>query len=444
MHKFSEIYIKDFRLLENFSFETNQTKDDLTINILMGKNGSGKSTFIDALYDIAGSQDNPNKIFRFWLTEKNDIILGNIDKNNISIPAVSKKIWHKVIRFYTGHSERNKEYQIENTENCLSFDVNTIKYVLTSVCLSGKWSSDENKDVVDEISRLVFMEKGILVPTEIWIDVKNYNQETFDIKGINFMEDVKVGLAANVTRLRLELDQYRIDRPSFPILNTLINNNTTESNQIINTGFLYKKKEVSGSESLLEENTLSDGELGLIQRMSLILLMKELSSPEQSSLLLLDEPETHFNEIWKRNFIYLVKKILSHTYHDVFIATHSSILATDAKSSELYKFELKNEKIKVIDIPVKLYGSNISDVANILFNIEGDAGRSSTEEIEKLLNSNSKKDIEKIEKLLSEVGPGEYRWRLRAKLQELKQHNKLPLRKVIKKVKNLHKLEHQQ
>lgn len=288
------------------------------------------------------------------------------------------------------------------------------------------------------------MEKGILVPTEIWIDVKNYNQETFDIKGINFMEDVKVGLAANVTRLRLELDQYRTDRPSFPILNTLINNNTTESNQIINTGFLYKKKEASGSESLLEENTLSDGELGLIQRMSLILLMKELSSPEQSSLLLLDEPETHFNEIWKRNFIYLVKKILSHTYHDVFIATHSSILATDAKSSELYKFELKNEKIKVIDIPVKLYGSNISDVANILFNIEGDVGRSSTEEIEKLLNSNSKKDIKKIERLLSEVGPGEYRWRLRAKLQELKQHNKLALRKVIKKVKNLHKLEHQQ
>lgn len=438
MHKFSEIYIKDFRLLENFSFEPNQTKDDLTINILMGKNGSGKSTFIDALYDIAGSQDNPNKIFRFWLTEKNDIILGNLDKNNVSIPAISKKIWHKVIRFYTGHSERNKDYQIENTENCLSFDVNTIKYVLTSVCLSGKWSSDENKDIVDEISRLVFMEKGILVPTEIWIDVKNYNQETFDIKDIDFTEDVKVGLAANVTRLRLGLEQYQNNRLSFPILNTLINNNASESNQIINTGFLYKKKEANGSEALLEENTLSDGELGLIQRMSLILLMKELSSPEQSSLLLLDEPETHFNEMWKRNFIYLVKKILSHTYHDVFIATHSSILATDAKSSELYKFELKNEKIKVVDIPVKLYGSNVSDVANILFNIEGDAGRSSTEDIEKLLNSQSKKDIAKIENLLSEVGPGEYRWRLRAKLQELKRYSNNSVMKIAKKVKRIH------
>lgn len=438
MHKFSEIYIKDFRLLENFSFEPNQTKDDLTINILMGKNGSGKSTFIDALYDIAGSQDNPNKIFRFWLTEKNDIILGNLDKNNVSIPAISKKIWHKVIRFYTGHSERNKDYQIENTENCLSFDVNTIKYVLTSVCLSGKWSSDENKDIVDEISRLVFMEKGILVPTEIWIDVKNYNQETFDIKDIDFTEDVKVGLAANVTRLRLGLEQYQNNRLSFPILNTLINNNASESNQIINTGFLYKKKEANGSEALLEENTLSDGELGLIQRMSLILLMKELSSPEQSSLLLLDEPETHFNEMWKRNFIYLVKKILSHTYHDVFIATHSSILATDAKSSELYKFELKNEKIKVVDIPVKLYGSNVSDVANILFNIEGDAGRSSTEDIEKLLNSQSKKDIAKIENLLSEVGPGEYHWRLRAKLQELKRYSNNSVMKIAKKVKRIH------
>ena len=104
----------------------------------------------------------------------------------------------------------------------------------------------------------------------------------------------------------------------------------------------------------------------------------------------------------------------------------------------MYCYKIKNEKIKVVDIPVKLYGSNVSDVANILFNIEGDAGRSSTEEIEKLLTSNSKEDIEKIKKLLEEIGPGEYRWRLRAKLQELKRYHNNSVMKIAKKVKKIH------
>lgn len=59
----------------------------------------------------------------------------------------------------------------------------------------------------------------------------------------------------------------------------------------------------------------------------------------------------------------------------------------------------------------------------ILFKMEGNIGERAKDEIEKLLNSNSKQDIAKIKKLLEEVGPGEYRWRLRAKLLELKKQS---------------------
>ena len=425
MHKFSDIYINDYGLLNNFLFEAHPSDEKLSLYLLMGKNGSGKSTFMDALYNIAGNQKTPDTLpFSFRLIEENKIKLGNVDfEGNKNNSVQETNVWKKVIRFYTGHTSRNANYTDSDYETYFSFDVNSIKYVLTSLCLSGKWSAAENKDIIDEISRSVFLEKGMLVPVSVYLNIKNYNEDTFEIKDVPFVTDPIV--EAGITKLSLDLSEKINNNSSFAILHTLMMHINVSENQIVDTGFLYKKLEANKPDELLGDNTLSDGELGLIQRMSLILLMKELSSPEQSSLLLLDEPETHFNEMWKRNFIYLVKKILSHTYHDVFIATHSSILATDAKSSELYKFELKNEKIKVVDIPVKLYGSNVSDVANILFNIEGDAGRSSTEEIENLLNSNSKKDIEKIKSLLAEVGPGEYRWRLRAKLQELMSQKKV-------------------
>lgn len=54
---------------------------------------------------------------------------------------------------------------------------------------------------------------------------------------------------------------------------------------------------------LFIDETLSDGELGFIRRFALIMIMKELEGPKNKSLMLLDEPEIHFKENWKRNSI---------------------------------------------------------------------------------------------------------------------------------------------
>ncbi len=160
-----------------------------------------------------------------------------------------------------------------------------------------------------------------------------------------------------------------------------------------------------------------------MSRYALLYLISKTTN--EKFLILLDEPETHFNEHWKRYFLKLLCDVLAQKDTDVFVATHSAMLVSDVKKHELHRFELNDNEIISNDCLLNSYGANIIDIGQILFKMEGNIGERAKDEIEKLLNSNSKKDIEKIERLLSEVGPGEYRWRLRAKLQELMSQKKV-------------------
>lgn len=80
---------------------------------------------------------------------------------------------------------------------------------------------------------------------------------------------------------------------------------------------------------------LSDGEQMFMGRMALLHLL----SGRQDSLLLLDEPETHFNDLWKRDVVSVVDDALAHTSADVLIATHAALMLTDALKDELIVLE---------------------------------------------------------------------------------------------------------
>jgi len=83
---------------------------------------------------------------------------------------------------------------------------------------------------------------------------------------------------------------------------------------------------------LVTFDQLSDGEQMLIGRMALLFLLRE----QHETLLLLDEPETHFNDVWKREMIDLVDEgILKTTAVQVLVATHTSIALSDVFSSEI-------------------------------------------------------------------------------------------------------------
>jgi hypothetical protein len=76
---------------------------------------------------------------------------------------------------------------------------------------------------------------------------------------------------------------------------------------------------------------LSDGERMFLGRMSLLYLLWD----SQNALMLLDEPETHFNDYWKREIVDILDKSLNKRATDVVLTTHSSIALTDAFDKEI-------------------------------------------------------------------------------------------------------------
>ena len=449
MRELSEIFIKNYKCLNGFSFDLNKKleKDTLNLNLLVGRNGAGKSTFLDALYEIATHMDNPDAIFQHYIKDSiGELICGNCSQKDYEKikPVANQGFWKKVIKFYTGNSNRNIEYFDNITEDFMSFEREEIKYVLSALFLSGGWTNNDNKTIIDKFKKIIFKNEATFEPFQVWLDVRNYDEDTFKIKNVTF----NIEKVTDVTRLYVFINDIKEKESIFTILkvllNSLINQDffSQETNAIINTGFLYKKLNQSNDDEkfLYIDETLSDGELGFIRRFALIMLMRELKGEENRSLLLLDEPETHFNENWKRHFIYLIKEALKDTYHDVFIATHSAMLITDVKRDELYHFELVNDKIKTFPVCLNTYATNIVDIGKALFDLEADIGEGSKHEIEAALKgvkeikqdekdeeSISLKDQkEKLKELLEQVGPGEWRWKIRSKLNQIDKQENCP------------------
>lgn len=451
MRELSEIFIKNYKCLNGFSLDLNKKpeKETLNLNLLVGRNGTGKSTFLDALYEIATHMDNPDAIFQHYIKDSTgELICGNCSQKDYEKikPVANQGFWKKVIKFYTGNSNRNIEYFDNTTEDFMSFEREEIKYVLSALFLSGVWTNNDNITIIDKFKKIIFKNEATFEPFQVWIDVKNYDKATFPIKNIDFEEKGEYDYKRNFykTRLTANIDKIKNIASSFTTLGELLDNTIEEDsvNKIIDTGFLYKKLNESKDEGkfLHIDETLSDGELGFIRRFALIMLMRELKGEENRSLLLLDEPETHFNENWKRHFIYLIKEALKDTYHDVFIATHSAMLITDVKRDELYHFELVNDKIKTFPVCLNTYATNIVDIGKALFDLEADIGEGSKHEIEAALKgvkeikqdekdeeSISLKDQkEKLKELLEQVGPGEWRWKIRSKLNQIDKHENCP------------------
>lgn len=158
---------------------------------------------------------------------------------------------------------------------------------------------------------------------------------------------------------------------------------------------------------------LSDGEQMLLGRVALLFLLRR----QDGTLLLLDEPETHFNDVWKREVIDLVDEaILKTTSAQVIVATHTSIALTDVFSSEVVRFVNRDGRIKVDTPAFPTFGADPGRILLHVFGSPDVIGRRAAEFLrEKLKKEWTSADRDTLEHLVNEIGSG---WP-RAKLAEL-------------------------
>lgn len=458
---FDELYINDYCNFNTFKMvfpREKTTPGCVNLNLIVGKNGSGKSSLLDALFEIGeyNLKDNIQQIdntrFEYKILKNNKIIssnIGNAKNEKMSKEEQDKYLWDSVIRLHTGHTPR-QSYSYK--ANIYSLTTYTTKWALLAYITSGVWQHKEaeDTDLWNELQNVIFGKNNHIEPKIIWVDIqknKNYDDIGEVIRDIR-KPDSSIYIGNNITRYFWNLETPIIIEPlgtgirqekinPLPLLAALLykSDPIIISNDIngkyIDTGFLYMQGE---SGKLYPDSFLSDGEHGFITRFALLMLLREENkNNDKHYLILLDEPETHFNENWKSSFLNLVCKIFKNTNQDIFIATHSAMLVTDAKENEIHRLENLPSGIIHYPVPIKTYGANIVDIGQALFGLEADIGERSKNNIEAALKGvkeikeveaeeepiSLSKQKEKLKKLLKQVGPGEWRWRIRSKINQL-------------------------
>jgi len=135
---------------------------------------------------------------------------------------------------------------------------------------------------------------------------------------------------------------------------------------------------------------LSDGEQMFMGRMALLHLL----SGRQDSLLLLDEPETHFNDLWKRDVVSVVDDALANTSADVLIATHAALMLTDALKEELVVLERTSPEgdagpsasgVRILDAQTHTFGATGDHPLRDIFGAPDTVGRRASRLLEVLV-----------------------------------------------------------
>lgn len=172
------------------------------------------------------------------------------------------------------------------------------------------------------------------------------------------------------------------------------------------------KLKLTNSE-IVDYLSLSDGEHQFINIFGTLLMTND-----DNSLFLLDEPETHFNPIWRRLFISNLKQITQQRNQDLYITSHSPFIVSDIQRDNVYIFErASKDSVKVRNPAQETFGSSFNNILKMAFSMEETISKEGNDFIEELLKS---EDIEEIERGMDKIGESPKLLTLYRRLEMLK------------------------
>jgi ABC-type cobalamin/Fe3+-siderophores transport system ATPase subunit len=165
---------------------------------------------------------------------------------------------------------------------------------------------------------------------------------------------------------------------------------------------------------VLRYEELSDGEQMVLGRMALFHLLQG----QQDALLLLDEPETHFNDKWKREIVDIIDDAIGQTSNDVLISTHSAIVLSDVFNDEIVMVQKTAEGSTVRRVDEPTFATDPSALMMTVFGADDSIGKRAQEFIEGKLRqaTGTPAEMVDLERLIARMGSGFYRSELRTLL----------------------------
>lgn len=172
---------------------------------------------------------------------------------------------------------------------------------------------------------------------------------------------------------------------------------------------------------ILRYEELSDGEQMVLGRMALFHLLQG----QQDALLLLDEPETHFNDKWKREIVDIIDDAIGNTSNDVLISTHSAIVLSDVFNNEIVMVQKAANGSIVRNVDEPTFATDPSALMMTVFGADDSIGKRAQEFIEDKLQqaTGTPAEIADLERLIARMGSGFYRSELRTLLNAWRSNN---------------------
>lgn len=229
-------------------------------------------------------------------------------------------------------------------------------------------------------------------------------------------------VAEQLTRGKSIFDLYDSPIALFQRLNYLYENRPYYDPPLQEVSLFFKRRvrtsvanEAVDDPMLQLYDWLSDGEQSFLGRMALFALFRA-----SEMLIMLDEPEVHFNDVWKREIVNMLDKIMTGQASHALITTHSSIALTDVRREDilvLHRRETPDDGQPPITEPsINTLGADPSD---ILVHVFGSHSATGERGIRFIREEIGKRDVEGLKELQSIVAPGYWRYRIQLETQRL-------------------------
>ncbi len=174
---------------------------------------------------------------------------------------------------------------------------------------------------------------------------------------------------------------------------------------------------------VLRLSEFSDGERLVLARWALFHLL----AGQDDALLLLDEPETHFNDAWKREIVQVVDTAMGADASQVLIATHSAIVLSDVFDEEVVLIRKVDGQSTAEGVPDLTFATDPSALMMTVFDAEDSIGVRAQQRIEAFLRAAAQKtaptpdDVGQLQALIRRLGTGFYRTELQTLLNRWQQ-----------------------
>lgn len=395
--RIDKVYIENYKNLKQFEIDLD--KNEMK-TVLLGQNATGKSNFMEALILIfkyldlstESKRQTPNFDYRIIYNIKDHVIEVELKSGNYTILVDNEKQTFKsffssehkamyqpkyVFTYYSGLSNKLKEHFWDHQNNfytkIISDDFKEteldplrklfyVQLVHSYFVLLAYFTHEEDEqesikflnDVlnIQDIESILFILK---MPGWAENRIKKNPEDIFwTAKGLvrPFLDKLwELSLAPiyNDEKIRTDFDDYDNQKRLYLFLKgkdklqelskTYTSNtslfkaleSTYISKLIAEVRIKVKKKNVDGSVTFKE---LSEGEQQLLTVLGLLKFTKD-----DDSLILLDEPDTHLNPIWKWRYLEFIDKVVDRpSSTQIIINTHDPLVIGSLKREEVRIF----------------------------------------------------------------------------------------------------------